>query len=46
MEFKDIVAGVWGFIVVFGFYLLIVGIIYLIKKAVRKYNKKKIESNF
>jgi len=45
MEFNDILAGIWGFIVVFGFYLLIVGIVYLIKKAVREYKKKKIESN-
>ena len=45
MEFKDIVAGVWGFIVVFGFYLLIVSIVYLVKNSVTKYKKKKIESN-
>ena len=45
MEFADIVAGVWGFIVVFSFYLLIVGIVYMIKRLVREYKKKKAQAN-
>lgn len=44
MEFNDIVAGVWGFLLVFFAYLVVVGIIYLIKKAVKKFRNK--NSNF
>lgn len=41
MEFKDIVAGLWGFLVVFLVYLFIIGLIYLVKKAFKKYKNKK-----
>lgn len=37
MEFGDIVAGVWGFIAVFGIYLCLVGLVHLIKKWFKKY---------
>ncbi len=37
MDFYDIVAGLWGFFVLFGCYIVIQGAIY----AVRKYLKKK-----
>ena len=37
MEFNDIVAEVWGFLVVFFVYLLIVGLVYLFKKLIEKY---------
>lgn len=41
MEFADIVAGLWGFIVVFGVYLLIVAIFYLIKLLIKSFTEKK-----
>ncbi|MBL4937591.1 hypothetical protein JK636_17895 [Clostridium sp. YIM B02515] len=41
MEFKDITAGLWGFIEIFGVYLAIRLVIYLIKKGYSKINKNK-----
>ncbi|GLC29698.1 hypothetical protein [Clostridium omnivorum] len=41
MEFKDITAGLWGFLEFFGVYLLIKLSIYLIKKGYTKIQKKK-----
>lgn len=37
MEFKDITAGLWGFLEFFGVYLAIKLVIYLIKKGYQKY---------
>ncbi|NLI14270.1 hypothetical protein [Pelotomaculum propionicicum] len=38
MEFADIVSGLWGFIVLFVVYLIVIGAVYLVK---RLYNRKK-----
>ncbi len=44
MEFADIVAGVWGFIVVFAVYIIIYNLISFIKKSIKKmYTGKNIE---
>jgi len=40
MEFKDITAGLWGFIEIFGVYLAIRLVIYLIKKGYKKVTKR------
>lgn len=41
MEFKDITAGLWGFLEFFGMYLAIKLVIYLIKKAMQKHIRKR-----
>lgn len=40
MEFADIVAGIWGFLFLFAIYLLLVGIIYLVKALFKKGKKQ------
>jgi len=46
MEFADIVAGVWGFIVVFFVYIIIYGLFLLIKKSIKNARKKPIEKSY
>ncbi|MCR1899697.1 hypothetical protein NSA47_11990 [Irregularibacter muris] len=41
MEFGDVVAGLWGFLWLFGIYLLYKGIIILIKKLLKTIKKAK-----
>ncbi|MGV8983414.1 hypothetical protein [Clostridium sp.] len=43
MEFEDIMAGLWGFAVFFVAYLIIYGLVSLIKKGIKKINVKSIE---
>lgn len=46
MEFSDIVAGLWGFIVVFVIYIIIYNLICFIKKSIKKtHTKKNIEKH-
>lgn len=40
MEFKDITAGLWGFIEIFGVYLAIRLAVYLLKKGYKKVTKR------
>lgn len=35
MEFNDIVAGLWGFLVLFGCYLIIRGVMYAVQKIIK-----------
>jgi uncharacterized membrane protein len=42
MEFSDIVAGLWGFIVFFAIYIIIHNLIRFISKIIKKYISKKI----
>ncbi len=41
MEFADIEAGLWGFIIIFVIYLVIIASIYFIKKIFKKFNEDK-----
>lgn len=40
MEFADVVAGLWGFIVVFSAYIAIKAILYLTKRLIKKFTGK------
>ena len=41
MEFSDIVAGLWGFIVIFAIYIVILNLIRFTNKFIKKYMLKK-----
>jgi hypothetical protein len=41
MEFSDIVAGLWGFIVIFAMYIVILNLIRFTNKFIKKYMQKK-----
>ena len=45
MEFADIVAGLWGFAAFFATYLVLYGLISIIKKGIKKIYSKDIEKD-
>ena len=45
MEFADITAGLWGFAAFFATYLVIYGLVTLIKKGIKKIYSKEIEED-
>lgn len=45
MEFADIVAGLWGFTAFFATYLVICGLVHVIKKGVKKLYAKDVEND-
>jgi len=45
MEFADIVAGLWGFTAFFATYLVIYGLVLVIKKGIKKLSSKEVDDD-